>query len=250
MKFNPIKLMGSFWQRYLLILMFLIGAISVFIFRAGLEYSSTDDFCASCHVHPNSTTTWRQGAHFDNKSGVVVHCVECHLPPKGFAYLVDALGKLTDVGEIQLLVSGNGQPDLGLDPQKFKIRFLGPLYDEGLQRLAFAASDLFVFPTLADNHPLVLLEALACGTPVVSFDVGGVPEIVRHVETGYLAKYKDSTDLANGITMLLGNDKLRNQMRHRCRETAEREFSLDLQCKRYLEVYEKAKEDFQQKCKS
>ena len=91
---------------------------------------------------------------------------------------------------------------------------------------------------------IFLFESLACGTPAVSFDVGGVPEIVRHMETGYLARYKDADDLANGIKLLLENSDLRNKMKTLCRKTAEKEFSLDLQCQRYLEVYGEALKNF------
>ena len=160
---------------------------------------------------------------------------------KGFSYLLQALEDLPGTDSIWLLASG-GRIELRQQPERFNVRQLGHLSDERLQRLAFAAADLFVFPTLADNQPLVLIEALACGTPVVSFDVGGVPEMVRHMETGYLVRYKDANDLAQGIRVLLNDDNLRLRMRHRCREIAESEYSLELQAKRYLEVYEQAVE--------
>jgi glycosyltransferase involved in cell wall biosynthesis len=160
---------------------------------------------------------------------------------KGFSYLLQALGNLPDADSIWLLTSG-GQTELGPQAERFSVRQLGQLSDERLQRLAFAAADLFVFPTLADNQPLVLLEALACGTPIISFDVGGVPQMARHMETGYLARYKDAGDLARGIQLLLNDDNLRTRMRHRCREIAESEYSLESQARRYLEVYKRATE--------
>ncbi len=158
---------------------------------------------------------------------------------KGFSYLLQALEKLPDTKSIWLLTSG-GHAELGQQAERFSICQLGHLSDERLQRLAFCAADLFVFPTLADNQPLVVLEALACGTPIVSFDVGGVPEMVRHMETGYLARYRDADDLARGIQLLLNDDNLRTRMRHRCRQIAESEYSLELQARRYLEVYKRA----------
>ena len=68
---------------------FTIGFGSVFIIRAGLDYTSTDTFCESCHVHPQATKSWRFSTHYDTESGVVVHCVDCHLPPAGFEYLTE-----------------------------------------------------------------------------------------------------------------------------------------------------------------
>lgn len=158
---------------------------------------------------------------------------------KGLTYLMAALERLADDDSIWLLTSG-GRVDLGTQVERFKVRQLGHLSDEHLQRLAFAAADLCVYPTLADNQPLVLIEALACGTPIVSFDVGGVSEMVRHMETGYLARYQDPYDLAKGIQMLLNDDTLRAQMCHRCREIAKSNYPLELQARRYLEVYEQA----------
>jgi cytochrome c nitrite reductase small subunit len=69
---------------------FIIGIlVGFFIFFGGnklVKITSTDDFCASCHVHPHSTESWKKSTHYDNQSGVVVHCVECHLPPPGDLY--------------------------------------------------------------------------------------------------------------------------------------------------------------------
>jgi len=63
-----------------------IGVIFLIAILQGSRYTSTDSFCEWCHVHPQSTISWRQSTHFKNKSGVVVHCVQCHLPPEGLAY--------------------------------------------------------------------------------------------------------------------------------------------------------------------
>lgn len=160
---------------------------------------------------------------------------------KGFDYLLDALAGLADTDSIYLLTIGNHDR---LEPQaeRFRLRTLGYLSDERLQRLAYTAADAFVFPTLADNQPLVLIEAMACGTPLISFNVGGVSEIVRHMETGYLARYKDAADLAQGIQLLLDDASLRGQLGRRCREIAEIEYALGLQAQRYVEVYERAVE--------
>jgi formylglycine-generating enzyme required for sulfatase activity/nitrate/TMAO reductase-like tetraheme cytochrome c subunit len=56
------------------------------------EYTSTDHFCAACHIHPQATQTWKRSTHYDNPSGIQVHCVECHLPPGGFDYYWAKLG--------------------------------------------------------------------------------------------------------------------------------------------------------------
>lgn len=72
-------------RRYTVIILygFLIGAIFIILSNKMIDYTSTDEFCMSCHVHPHAEDAWRLSTHYDNKSGIVVHCVECHLPPPG-----------------------------------------------------------------------------------------------------------------------------------------------------------------------
>jgi glycosyltransferase involved in cell wall biosynthesis len=117
---------------------------------------------------------------------------------------------------------------------------LGYVNSDRLKSMAYSAADLFVFPTRADNLPLVLQESMACGTPMVSFKVGGVPDLVRPGVTGYLAAPEDADDFCNGIVQLLADKTLRHQMSHNCREIALKEYPLDLQAQRYLEVYQQA----------
>ena len=65
----------------------LVGAVSVPMFNQVVDYTSSNDFCASCHVHPQATQSWKLGNHFDTKSGFFANCVDCHLPPGGLDYL-------------------------------------------------------------------------------------------------------------------------------------------------------------------
>ena len=160
-------------------------------------------------------------------------------PRKGAEYLIDALGQLKRTDGTWLLTSGEG-PDLGTTPLPVQVRSLGYQNDERRQQLALAAADICVSPTLADNLPLVLLESLASGTPVVAFDVGGISEIVRHGRTGYLARDRDVADLARGIELFLYSDALRGQAARTCRRVAEQEFALELAATRYVAVYERA----------
>jgi len=115
---------------------------------------------------------------------------------------------------------------------------LGYIGGDRLKAVAYNAADLFLFPTRAESFGLVLLESMACGTPMVSFDVGGVPDLVRHDVTGYLAKPEDAQDFCNGIIQLLENDTLRSQMSQNCRAIALQEYPIELQAKRYIELYE------------
>ncbi|NJM48553.1 MAG: glycosyltransferase [Alkalinema sp. RU_4_3] len=114
---------------------------------------------------------------------------------------------------------------------------LGYVSSDHLKAIAYSAADLFIFPTRADNLPLVLQESMACGTPMVSFKIGGVPDLVRPGETGYLAAPEDTDDFRNGIIQLLEDHQQRAYMSKTCRSIALQEYSIDLQAQRYIELY-------------
>jgi len=114
---------------------------------------------------------------------------------------------------------------------------LGYINSDRLKSVAFSTADLFLFPTRADNSPLVVLESLACGTPVVSFNVGGVPDLVRPGVTGYLAQPEDAQDFFHGILELLKDDNLRESMGKKGRAIVLEEYPLQLQAQRYIELY-------------
>jgi glycosyltransferase involved in cell wall biosynthesis len=164
---------------------------------------------------------------------------------KGLAYLYEALHSLRETEDVILVTVGSAganQPQL----EGFAQVHLGQVVDESRLSLAYSAADLYVLPTLADNQPLTVLESLASGTPVVAFDVDGIPEMIAHLDTGYLARYKDSSDLAAGMRAILGDNALSARMRDRCRETAVKRYDLQRQARRYVELYEHAIRTHQQ----
>ena len=114
---------------------------------------------------------------------------------------------------------------------------LGYISNDIAKAQAYSTADLFLFPTRADNLPLMLQESMACGTPMVSFKIGGVPDLVRPGITGYLAYPEDIDDFCNGIVQLLEDAHLRTTMSQQCRNVAIQEYSLELQTKRYVELY-------------
>jgi len=157
---------------------------------------------------------------------------------KGGDLLISSLQKIPDLlkKDLLLLVLGNyGEQiaSIGIDTIN-----LGYVSSDRLKSIAYSAADLFIFPTRADNLPLVLQESMACGTPMVSFNVGGVPDLVRHNVTGYLATPENTEDFSQGIIQLLKDDKTRQKMSQNCRAIAIDEYSLKLQVKRYIEIYQ------------
>nr|WP_256380181.1 glycosyltransferase [Anabaena sp. 90] len=119
-----------------------------------------------------------------------------------------------------------------------KVFSFGYLKSDRLKSIAYSAADLFIFPTRADNLPLVLQESMACGTPMVSFNIGGVPDLVRPGITGYLAHSENTQDFCDGIVKLLEDEPLRQKMSENCRDIALKEYSLDLQAQRYIQLYQ------------
>ncbi len=158
---------------------------------------------------------------------------------KGLAYLYKALQLVQQTKGLVLLTVGSAGSNLKELPDCEQIH-LGQLSDQSRLNLAYCAADLYVLPTLADNQPLTVVESLASGTPTVCFDIGGLPEMVRHLETGYLASYKDAADLATGMRMLLEDDELRARMRQNCRDFSLAHYALEEQAERYVELYERA----------
>lgn len=106
----------------------------------------------------------------------------------------------------------------------------------------YSAADILLYPSIADNCPFVVLEAMACGLPVVSFNTGGIPELIEHNTNGYIAKYKDADDLKSGIEYLLN---LPTQETEKMKQYSINKilsgFTVGKMVDQYIELYEKIK---------
>jgi len=160
---------------------------------------------------------------------------------KGADVLAEAISNLPTALRRQtvLLLVGEGATDYArnIDIETVPLGFVS---SDRLKCLAYSAADLFVFPTRADNLPLVLMESMACGTPAVSFKVGGVPDLVRPGVTGLLAEPQNPKELAERIVELLDDESLRARLGQQCRTIVEQEYSLDLYIQRHLALYRQA----------
>jgi glycosyltransferase involved in cell wall biosynthesis len=163
---------------------------------------------------------------------------------KGFHLLQPALQKLSQTvsqqqwqDQLEIVIMGASQPITPLD-LGFKSRYLGKLSDDLALALVYSAADMFVAPSTQDNLANTVLEAIACGLPVVAFDIGGMSDMIEHRLNGYLAKPFDTDDLAMGISWILEDSDRLQKLSHRAREKAEQEFSQELQAKRYLSLFE------------
>ncbi len=114
---------------------------------------------------------------------------------------------------------------------------LGYQEDERVLARIYAAADVFVYPTRADNQPRVLLEAMACGCPPVATDVGGVSELVVHGQTGLLARGGDADGLRRGIEAMLDDPAARARMGKNGRRLVEERHGMERHLAEMLEVY-------------
>jgi glycosyltransferase involved in cell wall biosynthesis len=128
-------------------------------------------------------------------------------------------------------------------------RTLPYIKDEKVLSLYYSAADLMIYPTLADNFPLVVLESLSCGTPVISFDTGGIPEIITHQKTGYIGKYNKISDLVQGITFFLRNPGLLQSASIEARESIMKKFTQEKMISEYLKIYHHVWDNFSRKKK-
>ena len=110
-----------------------------------------------------------------------------------------------------------------------------------LMAIFYSAADVLLCPTLAENLPNTVIESMACGTPVVAFEAGGVAEAVRHLQTGYLAGRGNVERLAEGVHMLLSDGGLHERLSASCRRVAETEYANEIQVRRFVELYSSIK---------
>ena len=153
-------------------------------------------------------------------------------PRKGLHLLVEALRRMDNPPLLALAGAGNV-------PHEVETAWLGSIGDDALLAQAYSAADVLAVPTIADALTQTAIESIACGTPCVAFDRGGVTDVVEHGVTGIQARFGDVDELAKGIAAALDQ---RPDFAPRCREVAVREFSVELQVRRYVALYERVLE--------
>jgi len=161
-------------------------------------------------------------------------------PRKGFSFLLNALRILSEnhKDEYLFLIFGAEPQILDLD---IPTKFLGYIHENENLRLAYSAADVMVVPSLEEAFGQTVIEAMACATPVVSFKETGPEGIIDHLETGYLAKYADSSDLANGIEWVLSSEELNHYLSNNARRKVETTYDIALIAQQYKELYKKIK---------
>lgn len=183
---------------------------------------------------------------------------KCHLPQngklilfgsakitdkrKGIDYLIESCKLLADrhpelKESLGVVVFGKQSEQLkSLLP--FKVYPLNYVSNEHELVDVYNAVDLFVIPSLEENLPNTIMEAMACGVPCIGFNVGGIPEMIDHLHNGYVAQYKSSEDFANGIYWAL-TDPDYPSLSEQANRKAIANYSESIIAKRYIDVYNK-----------
>lgn len=156
---------------------------------------------------------------------------------KGAHLLLPALEQLrrTAAEPLELVVLGSSGPRVGLE-FPLPAHYAGYIDSDARMAEFYAAADAIVLPSVQDNLPNVALEAMACGRPCVAFDVGGLPDLIVHGETGYLARPFSSEDLAEGVVFCLDADRA-PELQYRARLRVETQFSPSVVAAQHLSLY-------------
>jgi N-acetyl-alpha-D-glucosaminyl L-malate synthase BshA len=149
-------------------------------------------------------------------------------PVKGVQYLIEAMEILRQKNlDVKLLLIGDGKEKQNLEKlvKKLKlekhVKFIGKIQNEEIPKY-MALSNIFVLPSLSEGFPLTILEAMACGLPIVTTMVRGIPEVVEDGENGFLVEPKNPKEIAEKVLLLLKDDKLREKISNNNKEKAKK----------------------------
>ena len=152
---------------------------------------------------------------------------------KGFDVLLNALKQIKQDFRL-ITVGGLGNRKINAD---IKHTHLGYIEDKTFLSVAYSAADITVVPSIYEAFSLTTLESLASGTPTVAFDNTGPSEIIKHLETGYLAGIGHIDELAEGISHILFDDKNLENYSKQAREDVLKRFDINKTADQYIEVY-------------
>ena len=153
------------------------------------------------------------------------------------SYLIDACHQFdSDAFEVVIL---GGHAEEVADQLPMKAHPLGYVNDEQRIVSVYQAVDAFVLPSLSENLPNTIMEAMACGLPCVGFKVGGIPEEIDHRKNGYVAEYRNSSDLAEGIRWILEESDY-EELSRQCVHKVVQHYSQQSVALSYLDIYQQA----------
>jgi len=176
-----------------------------------------------------------------DKTLILIGAMNLNIKRKGIEYLISALKIINKdkpelIKNLDTIIFGSLDESI-LSEIPFKVHQLGKINDENKLVDCYNAADIYVTPSLQDNLPNTVIESLSCGTPVVAFNTGGMPDMIEHLENGYLAELKSSNDLAAGMVTLLSDTKELLKMKEKCRDTALEKFNEETIANQYSAYY-------------
>jgi glycosyltransferase involved in cell wall biosynthesis len=195
--------------------------------------------------HPGDRTRIRAEYNIDNNVSCFLFGADFGAEKrKGFAELAGAFQRCQNTPRFQqairtgqALLLAFGRPSPLVEKTGLPVRWLGYLRTDEELRRAYVAADYFLLPSLEDNLPNTLLESLSCGTPVIAFNVGGIPDFIAENKTGRLVPAGSSEAFAEAILSALKTPLDSDRLRAGCRERIEADGSLSAQAQSYLALY-------------
>ena len=157
---------------------------------------------------------------------------------KGYDLLEKALLKMKEKSDKLLTVFGSNKKQ-NAETNDLELNYLGHISDRKLIRVVYSAADVIVIPSRQENLSNIVVEALACGTPVVAFNIGGMSDMIIHKKNGYLSKPFDTDDLLSGIEWILYNPNYK-KITEKAHSTIKEKFENSIVANRYIELYKKA----------
>lgn len=167
-------------------------------------------------------------------------------PYKGFQYLLEILEKLLEkepefARNTVLHIIGEGENKAPV-LQSYECHYWGFIRDEQKMAAIYNIADVYVYPSIDDNLPNMIMESLACGTPVAAFDTGGITDLVEHKQSGYIAEYKNAGQLMEGILWIARNNP-QNCLGKNGRNKAEKEYNPERIAREHIRLYESLLEE-------
>jgi glycosyltransferase involved in cell wall biosynthesis len=158
---------------------------------------------------------------------------------KGITYLVEALHRLknnyTQDSPVEIVIFGkNKHFDVSTLP--FPVHQLNVISSPTDMAEIYSLANVYVSASIEDNLPNTIMEAMACGTPTVAFNTGGIPDLIDHQQNGYLAEFESAADLAAGIKQILTSANA-DEFSAAARDKVLREFNNDKVAGQYIRLY-------------